>query len=133
MWITKQWKNMSLLLETIRIIGNKTREIEMEKQLCLNSMEDVKCYHQTLIDMKVQYWKDVKMFAKATQLTSNKMQLTCILYASWATHMEAKLMRIWAKYHDDQKFWSPNLTSWPRIFEMFSKSLPKMEDTKNVD
>jgi len=42
-------------------------------------MEDTKCYNQTLIDMKEQYWKDVEMFVKATLLNSNKMQnFACI-------------------------------------------------------
>jgi hypothetical protein len=50
----------------------KTRASEVEKE-CLNSMEDIKHYHQTLIDMKEKYQKDDEMFAKVAQLASNNM------------------------------------------------------------
>jgi len=53
------------------LVEVKTRASEVEKE-CLNSMEDIKHYHQTLIDMKEQYQKDVEMFANL-QLASNNM------------------------------------------------------------
>jgi hypothetical protein len=50
----------------------ETKASEVEKE-CLNSMEDIKHYHQTLIDMKEKYQKDDEMFAKVAQLASNNM------------------------------------------------------------
>jgi Mg2+ and Co2+ transporter CorA len=42
-----------------------TKAIEAKKE-CLNSVEDIKCYHQTLIDMKEHYRRDVEAFVKVT-------------------------------------------------------------------
>jgi putative ubiquitin-RnfH superfamily antitoxin RatB of RatAB toxin-antitoxin module len=42
----------------------KANEVENEH---LNSVEDIELYHQTLIDMKEQYRKDVETFVKATK------------------------------------------------------------------
>jgi hypothetical protein len=36
-------------------------------------MEDVEHWNQISIDMKEQYWKDVKAFVKATQWNSNNV------------------------------------------------------------
>ncbi len=64
-----------------RLLNVKIRAKEAKKEH-LNSMEDVKHYNQTLIDMNEQYWKDLEAFAKVTQLASNNMQLACVLGAS---------------------------------------------------
>jgi hypothetical protein len=37
-----------------------------------------------------------------------------------------------AKYHEDGKFQSHGLTSWPRIFKMFPNSLLKFQDNANI-
>lgn len=58
--------------------------VKEAKKKHLNFMEDVKHYNQTLIDMK--------------------KQLACILGASQATQMEAKLVRIQVEYHDNWRF-----------------------------
>jgi putative ubiquitin-RnfH superfamily antitoxin RatB of RatAB toxin-antitoxin module len=60
----------------------------------LNSMENIECYHQTLIDMKEYYRKDVETFVKATERNLNHMHLACILAISQATQMEAELIRM---------------------------------------
>jgi hypothetical protein len=86
-------------------------------------MEDVEHCHQI----------NVKTFANVAQLSSKNMQLACIWGASWATQMEMNLMCIQAKHHDDRKFQSHGLTSWPKIFEMFSNNLPKMQDIKCIN
>jgi hypothetical protein len=52
----------------------------VEKE-CPNSVEDIECYHQTLIDMKEQYQRDVEMFIKVTKQNSNHMHLASILAA----------------------------------------------------
>jgi hypothetical protein len=41
-------------------------------------MEDIERYHQTLIDMKEQYQRDVEVFVKATKRNLNHMHLACI-------------------------------------------------------
>jgi hypothetical protein len=43
-----------------------TRATEVEKKH-LNFMEDIERYHQTLIDMKEQYQRDVEVFVKVTK------------------------------------------------------------------
>jgi hypothetical protein len=55
-------------------------------------MKDVECYNQPLTDMKEQYQKNVEMFSRITHLISNNMHFTCILGASWATQIYAKLV-----------------------------------------
>ncbi len=57
----------------------ETRATEVKNECLYSMQEDVEHYHQVLIDMKEQYQKNVKVFAKVTQLTSNNIQLTCIL------------------------------------------------------
>jgi hypothetical protein len=47
--------------------------------------------------------------------------------------METNLVHIQAKYHDDKKFQSHGLTSWPKKFEMFSNNLPKMQNIEYID
>jgi hypothetical protein len=47
--------------------------------------------------------------------------------------MEVELMCTKVEYCDDQKFQSHNLTSSPRIFEVFPDNLPKMQDTENIN
>jgi len=79
------------------------KAIEAKKQH-LNSMEDIECYHQTFIDMKEQYQRDVEVFVKVTKWNSNHMHLACILIASRTMQMEAKLVRMQAKYHEDERF-----------------------------
>jgi mevalonate pyrophosphate decarboxylase len=67
-------------------------------------MENIECYHQTLIDMKKYYRKDVETFVKAIEQNSNHMHLACILATSQATQMEAKLLRMQAEHHEDGRF-----------------------------
>lgn len=55
-----------------KTLKGKTKAKEAKKQ-CVNSMEDVECYNQPLIDMKEQYQKNVEMFTITTQLLSNNM------------------------------------------------------------
>jgi hypothetical protein len=57
-------------------------------------MENIECYHQTLIDMKEQYQKDAEMFVKVTKQNLNHMYFACILATSQATQMEAKLIKM---------------------------------------
>jgi hypothetical protein len=47
--------------------------------------------------------------------------------------MEAKLVRLQAKYHEDGKFQSHGLTSWLRISEMFPDNLPRMQKNASID
>ncbi len=49
---------------------------------CLNFVEDIERYHQTLIDMKEQYQRNVEAFVKATKHNLNHMHLACILATS---------------------------------------------------
>ncbi len=37
------------------------------------------------------------------------------------------------EYHKDGRFQSHDLTSWPKISEMFLNNLPKMEENANID
>jgi hypothetical protein len=71
------------MLKQKALLKVETRVKEAKKK-CLNFMEDVKHYNQTLIDMK--------------------KQLACILGASQATQMEAKLVHIQVEYHDNWRF-----------------------------
>jgi hypothetical protein len=49
------------------------------------------------------------------------------LGATQATQMEAKLMHTQVEYHDNWRFWSHSLTSWPKVFEMnFPNSLLRL-------
>ncbi len=86
-----------------------------------------------MINIKEQCQINVRTFANVAQLLSKNMQLTCIWGASWAMEMETNLVHIQVEYHDDRKFQSHGLTSWPKIFEMFSNNLPKMQDIECVD
>jgi hypothetical protein len=47
--------------------------------------------------------------------------------------MEAKLIKIQAEYHENGKFQSYGLTSWPKIFEMFPNNLSKMQKNESGD
>jgi hypothetical protein len=47
--------------------------------------------------------------------------------------MEAKLIRLQAKYQEDGRFQSHGLTSWLRISEMFLDNLPKMQENASID
>jgi hypothetical protein len=47
--------------------------------------------------------------------------------------MEAKLIRLQAKYYEDGRFQSHGLTSWLRIFEMFFDNLPRMQENASID
>jgi hypothetical protein len=47
--------------------------------------------------------------------------------------MEVNLVRMQAEYHEDGKFQSHNLTSWPRISEMFLNNLPKMMNNASIN
>ncbi len=60
----------------------------------LDSIEDIECYHQMLINMKEQYWKDVEVFMKASQQNSNHMHLACILVTSRAMEMGVELVKM---------------------------------------
>jgi hypothetical protein len=57
-------------------------------------MSNVEHYHETLINMMEQYRINAKVFVKVAQLTSNKLQLTCILGTLWITLMEVELIYI---------------------------------------
>jgi hypothetical protein len=46
--------------------------------------------------------------------------------------MEVELVRMQAKYHEDGRFRSHGLTSWPRIFEMFLNSLLKFQENVSI-
>jgi hypothetical protein len=96
-------------------------------------MENIECYHQTLIDMKEQYQKDAEMFVKVTKRNLNHMYFACILATSQATQMEAKLIKMQAEYCEDGRFQSHNLTSWPKISKMFFDDLPKMAKNASID
>jgi hypothetical protein len=64
------------------------------KKKCLNSVEDIECYHQTLIDMKEQYPKDNETFVKETKWMSNHMHLAYTFVTFRTMQMEAKLVRM---------------------------------------
>ncbi len=96
----------------------------MEKEH-LNSVEDIEHYHQTFIDMKEQYQRDVEVFMKVTKHNLNHMHLACILTASRAMQMEAKLVKMQIQYYEDERFQSHGLTSWLNI--------SKMAENVNVD
>jgi len=83
-------------------------------------MKDVECYNQNLIDMKEQYQKDVKTFMKVTLWNSNNMQLASILDAYQVMMIKKELVRIQMEYHENGKFQSHGLTSWPRYPKCFS-------------
>jgi menaquinone-dependent protoporphyrinogen IX oxidase len=59
-------------------------------------VKDIEHYHQTLINIKEQYQKNVKMFVKTTKQNLNHMHLACILVAFQTIQMEAKLVRLQA-------------------------------------
>jgi len=77
------------------------------------------------------YRRDVKALLKATKQNLNHMQNAYILIASWAMQIEVEFIRIRMKYHEDGRFWSHGLTSWPKIFEMFFDNLPKIGECKH--
>jgi hypothetical protein len=70
----------------------------------LNFVENIECYHQTLIYLKEQYRKNDETFVKVTKQNSNHTHLACILATSRVTKMEAKLVRMQAEYHGDGRF-----------------------------
>jgi hypothetical protein len=55
------------------------------------------------------------------------------LVAYQVTQMEVKFIKIQVEYHEDGRFQSHGLPSWPRKYKMFLNSLPKMHETGNVD
>jgi hypothetical protein len=69
--------------------------------------------------MKEQYQKDVETLVKITKQNLNHMHLVYILVAFRAMQVEAKIVRLQAKHHEDGRFQSHGLTSWLRISEMF--------------
>jgi hypothetical protein len=83
--------------------------------------------------MKEQYQKDVETFMKTTKQNLNHMHLACILVAFQTMQMEAKLVRLQAKYCEDGRFQSHSLTPWLKIFEMFPDNLPKMQENAIID
>jgi hypothetical protein len=99
----------------------------------MNSPEDIEHYHQTLIDMKEQYRKNDGTFVKVTKRNSNHVHLACTLATSLATQMEMKLVKMQVKYREDGRFQSHNLTSWPKISEMFFNNLPKIVKNTSID
>ncbi len=60
-----------------------TKAIEAKKK-CLNSMEDIECYHQTLIDMKEHYQKDGVCKGDPTKF---KQHVTCMYFGSISINM----------------------------------------------
>ncbi len=83
--------------------------------------------------MKELYQKVVEVFVKVTKQNSNHMHLACILTTSQATQMKAKRVRMQAQYHEDERFQSHGLTSWPHISEMFLDNLTKMAKNASID
>jgi hypothetical protein len=61
------------------------------------------------------------------------MQFTCILTSSQIMQMEAQFVRMQAKYREDERFRSHNLTLWPRISEMFPNNLPNMQENASIE
>ncbi|CAM6019791.1 unnamed protein product [Sphagnum balticum] len=57
-------------------------------------MEDIKHYHQTLIDMKEQYQKDVEMFAKVAQLALNNIWESIVICLLQFVAAQAELGRL---------------------------------------
>jgi hypothetical protein len=47
--------------------------------------------------------------------------------------MEVKFIRMQAEYRENGRFKSHNLTSWPKISEMFPNNLPKMTKNENIN
>lgn len=47
--------------------------------------------------------------------------------------MEAKLIRMQLEYHEDGRFRSHGLTSWPRIFEMFLDNFSNMQENASIE
>jgi len=47
--------------------------------------------------------------------------------------MEVEFIRMQTKYHEDGRFRSHDLTSWPRICMMFLNNLPKMAKNASID
>ncbi len=83
--------------------------------------------------MKEQYQINVEAFVEVTKQNSNHTHLACILVASQATQMEVELVRTQAEYCEDGRFQSHNLTSWPKISEMFPNNLSKIVENANID
>jgi hypothetical protein len=57
------------------------RAIEAENEH-INFVENIERYHQTLINMKEQYQRDVKTFVNVTKQNLNHMHFACILATS---------------------------------------------------
>ncbi len=126
-WLEQEATNQQKTLEEAFTRATKA------KQKCLNSMEDIKRYHQTLIDMQEQYRRDVEAFVKVTQRNLSNMQLACILATFRAMQMEAEFIKMQVGYYEDGRFRLHGLTSWPKKFEMFLDSLLKMQENANIE
>jgi hypothetical protein len=108
-------------------VARGTQKAIEAKNECLNSVEDIECYHKTLIDMKEQYQKDVETFVKVTKRNLNHMHFAYILATSQATQMEAKLVKMQAKYCGDGRFQSHSLTFGPRYLRCFLTIYPRWQ------
>jgi hypothetical protein len=61
------------------------------------------------------------------------MDLACILATSQATQLEVEIIRMQAECHEDGRFQSHGLTSWPKISKIFLDNLLKMLENVSVN